>query len=96
MIWLLLHLACSFCYEGELKDDCNDGADNDKDGLFDCKDDGCTNSPICIEAKLKIYDEEELILKGKTYYHKNLDKVFEGKARLSQFGEGSIKEGKCR
>ena len=50
MIWLLLHLACSSRYEGELPNDCNDGADNDKDGLFDCQDNGCTNSPICNQS----------------------------------------------
>jgi len=38
-------------YEG---DECSDGADNDRDGLFDCDDEGCSGSSICKEN-----DEEE-------------------------------------
>lgn len=33
--------------EGTEPGDCDDGADNDGDGDFDCNDDGCQNSPIC-------------------------------------------------
>ena len=33
--------------EGQHAGDCDDGADNDMDGLFDCSDDGCTGSPVC-------------------------------------------------
>lgn len=33
--------------EGQHAGDCEDGADNDMDGLFDCSDDGCIGSPVC-------------------------------------------------
>ena len=33
--------------EGTQPGDCNDGADNDGDGLFDCDDTSCQGSPIC-------------------------------------------------
>ena len=34
-------------YEGDDPGECSDGADNDKDGLFDCDDDQCAGSPVC-------------------------------------------------
>jgi hypothetical protein len=34
-------------YEGDEAGECSDGADNDKDGLFDCDDDTCAGSPDC-------------------------------------------------
>jgi hypothetical protein len=33
--------------EGTEPGDCEDGADNDADGLFDCADPGCAASPVC-------------------------------------------------
>jgi len=33
--------------EGQNPGDCQDGADNDMDGLFDCDDDTCAGSPDC-------------------------------------------------
>ena len=33
--------------EGTEPHDCNDGADNDGDGRFDCRDDGCSGAPAC-------------------------------------------------
>ena len=33
--------------EGAEGGDCSDEADNDQDGLFDCDDEGCTDSPAC-------------------------------------------------
>jgi len=33
--------------EGQFPGDCNDGADNDMDGLFDCDDETCAGSPLC-------------------------------------------------
>jgi hypothetical protein len=33
--------------EGATQGDCDDGADNDGDGLFDCDDDGCSSAPPC-------------------------------------------------
>jgi hypothetical protein len=33
--------------EGTESGDCRDGADNDRDGLFDCDDPGCAGSPDC-------------------------------------------------
>lgn len=35
--------------EGEIPFSCQDGADNDGDGLFDCDDPGCAGSPDCEE-----------------------------------------------
>ena len=34
-------------YEGDEPGECSDGADNDKDGLFDCDDDQCSGAPVC-------------------------------------------------
>ena len=34
-------------FEGTEPGDCEDGADNDADGLFDCDDSGCEASPLC-------------------------------------------------
>ena len=34
-------------YEGDEEGECTDAADNDQDGLFDCEDEGCANSPDC-------------------------------------------------
>lgn len=34
-------------YEGDEAGECTDGADNDRDGLFDCDDEGCRNGPDC-------------------------------------------------
>ena len=36
-------------YEGDDPGECSDGADNDKDGLFDCDDEQCSGSPACKE-----------------------------------------------
>ncbi len=33
--------------EGDEPGECNDGADNDADGLFDCDDDNCAGAPVC-------------------------------------------------
>ena len=37
-------------FEGSEAGDCSDEADNDRDGLFDCDDDGCVGSPACEEG----------------------------------------------
>ncbi|MGB5284367.1 MAG: hypothetical protein WBN29_07635, partial [Polyangiales bacterium] len=34
-------------FEGTEPGDCEDGADNDADGFFDCDDSGCAASPLC-------------------------------------------------
>ena len=39
--------------EGTQPGDCTDGADNDADGKFDCKDDGCSGAPDCEESEAK-------------------------------------------
>ncbi len=36
--------------EGTQAGDCEDGADNDADGMFDCDDPGCMGSPVCGSA----------------------------------------------
>ena len=34
-------------WEGDEAGECDDGADNDRDGSFDCDDSGCTGAPLC-------------------------------------------------
>ncbi len=36
-------------FEGDTAGECADGADNDRDGLYDCNDPDCLNSPDCQE-----------------------------------------------
>ena len=37
-------------FEGDVAGECEDGADNDRDGLFDCADDDCAGSTSCVGA----------------------------------------------
>ena len=37
-------------YEGDEAGECSDGADNDRDGLFDCDDDTCAGSSSCKDS----------------------------------------------
>lgn len=37
-------------YEGDTIGECTDGADNDRDGLYDCNDPDCNGSPDCQEG----------------------------------------------
>jgi hypothetical protein len=56
MITFLLSFACSAQderIEGTQPGDCTDGADNDADGKFDCKDDGCFGASDCEEPSEK-------------------------------------------
>lgn len=56
MVAFLVSFACSDQgerIEGAQPGDCTDGADNDADGKFDCKDDGCSGSSDCEETKEK-------------------------------------------
>ena len=46
-------------YEGDEPGECSDGADNDKDGLFDCDDDQCAGSPVCKSTEDETTDVEE-------------------------------------
>ena len=43
-----LQLGCGANDEGQEPGDCEDGADNDGDGDFDCRDDGCEGAPVCV------------------------------------------------
>ncbi len=36
--------------EGDDPGECDDGADNDGDGLFDCDDPDCAGAPVCTGA----------------------------------------------
>ena len=38
-------------YEGDDEGECNDGADNNRDGLFDCNDPGCAGAKNCKESE---------------------------------------------
>ena len=53
-IWIVLPLALMACestnpsrFEGDDPFECEDGADNDRDGAFDCADSDCAGSPSC-------------------------------------------------
>ena len=37
-------------FEGDEPGECDDGADNDQDGLFDCDDPDCAGAPVCDEG----------------------------------------------
>ncbi len=45
--------------EGEVPGGCGDGADNDGDGLFDCDDPDCTNSPDCDGDDDDVTDDDD-------------------------------------
>ena len=34
-------------FEGDIIGECSDGADNDRDGMFDCDDPNCAGAPVC-------------------------------------------------
>jgi hypothetical protein len=46
MTLLALLVACG-AREGDDPGECDDGADNDRDGFFDCADNDCMMSPVC-------------------------------------------------
>jgi len=45
-------------HEGDQPGECSDGADNDRDGDFDCKDSQCAGAPVCAEAEPPSVPEE--------------------------------------
>ncbi len=45
-------------YEGDEPGECSDGADNDRDGDFDCKDSQCAGAPACTQAEPSALHEE--------------------------------------
>ena len=48
LVCVLLALGCAVGdIEGDEPDECSDGADNDRDGLFDCGDPDCAGSAAC-------------------------------------------------
>ena len=47
---VLLSPACGEQFEGDDAGECEDDADNDMDGLFDCEDDDCAGASACAEA----------------------------------------------
>ena len=47
MLTLILLAACGGNPEGHLPGECEDGADNDADGDYDCDDSDCTGAPAC-------------------------------------------------
>jgi hypothetical protein len=47
---LVFLIACRGAYEGDHAGECTDGADNNRDGLFDCDDPGCAGSPACADT----------------------------------------------
>ncbi len=65
---LLALLALSGCkdnddepgWEGRHPGECDDGADNDGDGMFDCADSDCTNAPECLPDTGSGLDQDEL------------------------------------
>ena len=47
---LLRDNSCDQRAEGAMPGECNDYADNDADGLFDCMDPSCYGAPVCVET----------------------------------------------
>lgn len=45
-LWLA---ACAGEAEGDAAGECEDGADNDRDGMFDCNDPDCLGAPACAD-----------------------------------------------
>ncbi len=79
MQYLVMYIlfSCTVRYEGELPKDCTDRADNDKDGLFDCDDLGCSRSPDCTsDPKNKI--PNVLTIDWNALDHKNRRVFFHG------------------
>ena len=35
-------------YEGDMPGECNNGADDDRDGAYDCDDEDCAGAPVCL------------------------------------------------
>ncbi len=49
-LFLAAGLHCGeFLWEGDQPGECDDAADNDIDGLFDCDDPDCSGAPICLD-----------------------------------------------
>ena len=46
---ILSLIACSQSVEGQFPGECSDEADNDVNGLFDCDDPSCAQSPACVD-----------------------------------------------
>ncbi len=65
-IIVLLTAACSRGPEGTEQGDCRDSRDNDLDGKYDCDDDGCIASNICVEQARKAKEEAEAREKTRT------------------------------
>lgn len=58
MLLAILLVSCSDgdggpaeAYEGDAAGECEDGADDDRDGFFDCDDNGCMGSSVCAGAE---------------------------------------------
>src|SRR6185436_10840445 len=54
MLLAILLVSCSDgdsgpaeAYEGDAAGECDNGADDDRDGFFDCDDNGCMGSSVC-------------------------------------------------
>ena len=65
--FLLLLLACSTDVnviekeaEGDDPGECSDGADNDKDGLFDCEDSDCDGQPEANACTENVNEQNKL------------------------------------
>lgn len=54
---VLAFVACGVKAEGTRSGECIDGADNDEDGIYDCEDDDCVDSPDCALAVCTGADE---------------------------------------
>ncbi len=50
---LLRGNSCEQAIEGSMPGECDDYADNDVDGLFDCMDPDCAGAPVCIQVDPK-------------------------------------------
>jgi hypothetical protein len=57
-LWILSLFACNRDPEGLREADCDDGKDNDLDGRYDCDDDGCAASTVCVNLARQTLEKE--------------------------------------
>ncbi len=59
LIIIFFSISCSRGPEGAEAGDCKDGLDNDNDGKYDCEDDGCLISNVCVEQARQAKEAEK-------------------------------------
>ena len=57
---LLVLTGCPPDYEGDEPGECDDGADNDQDGAWDCDDPDCAGAPECAADDDDATDDDDV------------------------------------